>query len=96
VIFGSEDQTYDAEESVAPFEGISGVQVQILEGSGHSPQVELPEEVASLIASFAATALPGEGQQPKPKKQPAKDAKPKKSAEPEPDPGKTDTIKDGK
>jgi hypothetical protein len=102
VIFGSEDQIYGAEESVAPFEGITGVQVQILEGAGHSPQVELPEEVASLIASFAATALPGEGEQPKPKpakepskKQPSKKQQEKESAG-EGAPEKTDTIKDGK
>jgi pimeloyl-ACP methyl ester carboxylesterase len=103
VIFGSEDQLYDVEESVAPFEGITGVQVQILEGSGHSPQVESPEEVASLIASFAATALPGEGEQRKPKPAPKKkgtgkndDSASKKQGDDDGTPEKTDTVKDGK
>ena len=54
VIFGAEDQIYDAEEAIEPYRGIAGVQAYVLEGAGHSPQVELPEETAALIEEFAA------------------------------------------
>ena len=37
VIFGAEDQIYDAEESIEPYRGIDGVQAYVLEGAGHSP-----------------------------------------------------------
>ncbi len=56
VIFGAEDQIYDAEEAIAPYEDIAGVQTQLLEGVGHSPNVEVPEELAPLILKFADQA----------------------------------------
>lgn len=102
VIFGTEDQTYDVEGSTESYEGIPGVQVQLLEGSGHSPQIEMPEVVAQLIAAFADSVLPGEGEAPKApqkasKKDGTKDDGTKKSNKgDEAEPGKTDTIKDGK
>jgi pimeloyl-ACP methyl ester carboxylesterase len=52
VVFGSEDQIYAAEEAIEPYRGIEGVQAYVLEGSGHSPQVELPQETAGLINEF--------------------------------------------
>jgi pimeloyl-ACP methyl ester carboxylesterase len=57
VIFGSEDQTYDADESLARYEAIPGVQTELIEGAGHSPNVEKPGEVAPLILAFAAPPL---------------------------------------
>ena len=54
VIFGAEDQIYDAEDSIEPYRGIAGVQVEVLEGAGHSPQVEAPEETAALIEGSSA------------------------------------------
>ncbi|HEX5894337.1 MAG TPA: alpha/beta fold hydrolase, partial [Solirubrobacterales bacterium] len=67
VIFGSEDQTYDADEALVRYEAISGVQTELIDGAGHSPNVEKPEEVAPLILAFAAPP-------------PAKQAAPKKRA----------------
>ncbi len=55
VIFGDEEQIYtDWEEAVEEFKQVPGAQVEVVEGAGHSPQVEKPEEVAQLILAFAA------------------------------------------
>jgi pimeloyl-ACP methyl ester carboxylesterase len=67
VVFGTEDQQYDAEESIEPYEDIAGVQTQLIEGSGHSPNVEVPEELAPLIIAFAEAPVPG-AEEPKPDK----------------------------
>jgi pimeloyl-ACP methyl ester carboxylesterase len=80
VIFGAEDEIYDAEESIEPFRGIDGVQAYVLEGAGHSPQVELPDETAGLINEFIQES-PVEAEAPAQKKTPAKKkAAPSKSA----------------
>ena len=71
VIFGAEDEIYDAEEAIDPYRGIAGVQAYILDGAGHSPQVELPEETAGLIEGFAED-LEAEEKPPPAKKAPAK------------------------
>ena len=54
VIFGAEDQIYDAEDSLEGFEDVLGVQTELIEGAGHAPQVEKPAAVARLIEKFAA------------------------------------------
>lgn len=59
VVFGTEDEIYDAAEAVQPYEDIQGVRIELLEGVGHSPNIEAPEQLASLIAAFAAAPLPG-------------------------------------
>jgi pimeloyl-ACP methyl ester carboxylesterase len=56
VIFGDEDQIVDIDEALPVFEGIPGVRVATIEGSGHTPQIENPEETAQLIEEFAADA----------------------------------------
>lgn len=56
VIFGDEDQIYDADEAVAAYEDVPGVRTAIVEGAGHSPNVERPEETARLIGEFANEA----------------------------------------
>lgn len=53
VIFGAEDQIYDAEEAIAPFREIPGARAELIEGAGHSPNVEAPDQVAELIREFA-------------------------------------------
>jgi pimeloyl-ACP methyl ester carboxylesterase len=57
VIFGSEDQAYDAEESLAAYQDVPGVRTATVEGAGHSPNVEKPGRTARLILDFAANAL---------------------------------------
>ncbi len=53
VIFGDEDQIYDADEAIAAFEDVPGVETALVEGAGHSPNVEDPDETARLILKFA-------------------------------------------
>lgn len=53
VIFGAEDQIYDAELAIEGYSDVPGVQTEVIEDAGHAPQVEKPEEVAELIDSFA-------------------------------------------
>jgi pimeloyl-ACP methyl ester carboxylesterase len=60
VIFGAEDQVYDAEESIAGFSDVPGVRTELVEGAGHAPQVERPEEVARLLEGFAVDVAPAE------------------------------------
>jgi pimeloyl-ACP methyl ester carboxylesterase len=53
VAFGAEDQIYDpAEEAIKPYEDIDGVQTELVEGLGHSPNVEDPVRTAALIEAF--------------------------------------------
>ena len=56
VIFGERDRFFRAAESAAAFRAIPGVRVEMLPGSGHSPQVEQPEAVAALVADFGGGA----------------------------------------
>ncbi len=55
-IFGSDDQACDPGESQAAYESIPGARVAEIEGAGHSPNVEKPEQTAALINEFAADA----------------------------------------
>jgi pimeloyl-ACP methyl ester carboxylesterase len=57
VIFGSEDQVYEpATEALAAYRDVPGVRTALIDGAGHSPNVEKPEEAARLILEFAADA----------------------------------------
>ncbi len=58
VIFGSEDQTADAEAAIEPYEGVASARTELIDGIGHSPNVEAPEEIAPLISAFAMKPLP--------------------------------------
>jgi len=87
VIFGAEDQIYDAQAAIARYrQNVPGVQTHLIPGAGHSPNVEKPNLVAPLILSWAApprgplrpARKPGK-KAAKPAKKPAKkDAKKKK------------------
>jgi pimeloyl-ACP methyl ester carboxylesterase len=55
VIFGSQDQLI-APESAKLFEKVPGAKVQIIDGPGHSPMVEAPDETLALIKSFLANS----------------------------------------
>ena len=59
VIFGAEDEIYDAESSIAAYDDVAGARTELLEGVGHSPNVEAPEEIAPLISAFALEPPPG-------------------------------------
>jgi pimeloyl-ACP methyl ester carboxylesterase len=56
VIFGAEDQIYDADEALAAYQDVPGVRTATVESAGHSPNVEQPEETANLVLEFAADA----------------------------------------
>ena len=62
VMFGAEDQIYDATSAIEPYEDIPGVQTELIADAGHSPHVEKPEEVAALIIPFADAPTPAERQ----------------------------------
>jgi pimeloyl-ACP methyl ester carboxylesterase len=55
VIFGAQDQLYDAQDAVARYrQNVPGIQTHVIPGAGHSPNVERPNLVAPLILSWAA------------------------------------------
>lgn len=56
-IYGSEDQIVDSEEVVADLEGIPGAEVRVMDGVGHSPNLEAPADTAELILRFAGAAV---------------------------------------
>jgi pimeloyl-ACP methyl ester carboxylesterase len=57
VIFGDQDQLYDdPEEALAAYEDVPGARRAMIEGAGHSPNVERPEQTARLILEFANEA----------------------------------------
>jgi len=56
VIMGSEDQILDPDEVLGQFEVVPGVRAVTIEGAGHSPNVERPEETAEQIISFVGDA----------------------------------------
>ena|SRR5215204_56358 len=58
VIFGDEDQIYDARDSVEAYEDVPGARTVLLPGVGHSPNVEVPDQTAELIAGFAGGVEP--------------------------------------
>jgi pimeloyl-ACP methyl ester carboxylesterase len=53
VIFGAEDQIYDAQEAIARYRQVPGAETHLIPGAGHSPNVEKPDLVAPLILAFA-------------------------------------------
>jgi pimeloyl-ACP methyl ester carboxylesterase len=71
VIFGAEDQLYDAQAAIARYrQNVPGVQAHLIPGAGHSPNVERPNAVAPLILSWASPP-------PAPEKRPKKKTKKK-------------------
>ncbi len=63
VIFGAEDQVYDADEAIERYAEIPGAQTELIEGAGHSPNVEKPAEVAPMILAFAEQPSAAEQEQ---------------------------------
>jgi pimeloyl-ACP methyl ester carboxylesterase len=54
VVFGIEDQLFDAERALAGFDDVPGVRTGTIPDAGHAPHVEQPEQTAALILEFAA------------------------------------------
>ena len=67
VVFGAEDQIFDAEESIEGYSDVPGVQTELLKDVGHAPQVEDPEAVAKLLDGFSVEPVV-ERKRPKPPK----------------------------
>jgi pimeloyl-ACP methyl ester carboxylesterase len=57
-IEGSEDQILDPDATAADVEAIPGARVRTIQGAGHSPNVEMPDETAKLILAFADAGGP--------------------------------------
>jgi pimeloyl-ACP methyl ester carboxylesterase len=74
IIFGAEDQIYDAQAAIDRYRQVPGAQTHLIPGAGHSPNVEKPNLVAPLILAFAK---PPPAPKPPAKKPPAR----KKSAQ---------------
>lgn len=54
VIFGTEDQLYDSPEAVADsYRRVPGAEIAMIDGAGHSANVERPRRTADLILRFA-------------------------------------------
>ena len=58
VIFGAEDQIYDPQKAIDRYRQVPGAQTHLIPGAGHSPNVEKPDAVASLILPFAQPPKP--------------------------------------
>jgi pimeloyl-ACP methyl ester carboxylesterase len=63
-IFGSEDQIYDARGALSAYAGVPGARTELIQGSGHSPNVEAPVRTARLILDFSLTPPAPEPQKP--------------------------------
>jgi len=50
VVFGEQDRVFRATECAQAFKALPGVRVELLDGVGHSPNVEAPEQLAALLA----------------------------------------------
>jgi pimeloyl-ACP methyl ester carboxylesterase len=55
-IHGSEDQICDPQAFEDSYGAVPGARVEAINGAGHSPNVEKPEQTAALINAFAAEA----------------------------------------
>ncbi|WP_417545352.1 alpha/beta fold hydrolase [Marinobacter sp.] len=55
IILGKEDRILDYRNGEAFLEAIPGARLEILEGIGHAPMIEAPEESARLFFEFAKT-----------------------------------------
>lgn len=58
-IDGTEDQIIDAAAVAEEFQAVPGSITKLIDGAGHSPAVEAPDETAQLILDFAGRTPPG-------------------------------------
>jgi pimeloyl-ACP methyl ester carboxylesterase len=52
-IFGAEEQLYEPEKALAAFGRLPGAVTVLIEGAGHSPNVERPAQTAKNVLDFA-------------------------------------------
>ena len=52
-IFGAEEQLYEPEKALAAYGALPGAQTALVQGAGHSPNVERPARTAALVLGFA-------------------------------------------
>jgi pimeloyl-ACP methyl ester carboxylesterase len=52
-ILGADDQIVDTPAAAASYESVPGAQVRVLDGIGHSPNLEAPEDTAQMLLRFA-------------------------------------------
>ncbi|WP_372964679.1 alpha/beta fold hydrolase [Marinobacter sp.] len=57
IVWGKEDRILDYRNAILFQEAISGSQLKLLEGIGHAPMIEAPEESARLFLEFARPYL---------------------------------------
>lgn len=53
-IFGSEEQLYDPTKALAAYGAVPNAETALIDGAGHSPNVEKPARTAALVLAFAA------------------------------------------
>ncbi len=87
-IDGTEDQILDADEVLADMQTIPGARIVPIEGAGHSPNVEVPEETADAVLPFvdaggSVEPLPKPEPKPKPRGKPKEKGKPGDRAKPD-------------
>ena len=57
-IFGSEDQIYDEDKALAAYDKVPGAETHLVDGAGHSPNVEKPGQTAALVLAFESKLGP--------------------------------------
>lgn len=52
-MLGAEDQIVDTPAAAASYEAVPGAEIRVLDGIGHSPNLEAPEDTAETLLRFA-------------------------------------------
>ena len=55
-IFGAEEQLYEPEKALAAYAALPDAETALVQGAGHSPNVEKPAQTAALVLRFASGA----------------------------------------
>lgn len=71
-VFGSEDQIFDARTSLSTYAAVPGTQTELMDGVGHSPMLEAPEELAQILEDFAPPRQAPEAEEAVPDSEPAR------------------------
>jgi pimeloyl-ACP methyl ester carboxylesterase len=57
-IFGADEQIYDPRKALAAYGALPGAETALVQGAGHSPNVEKPARTAALVLAFASKTTP--------------------------------------